>query len=107
MLDGELVFVPGDIPRRGVFAHWGKGSGSAKLELVFPGGRYGIRKRLVSADLIPLTEALPVLLTIEPGERAGRRAGLGMAMYEAVHVAKRRCRRQTSCMTWTSGRPAR
>ena len=42
-----------------------------------------------------------------PGERAGRRAGLGMAMYEAVHVAKRRCRRQTSCMTWMSGRPAR
>ena len=71
VLDGELVFVPGEIPRRGVFAHWGKGSGSAKLELVFPGGRYGIRKRLVSADLIPLAEALPVLLTIEPGEPAG------------------------------------
>jgi hypothetical protein len=72
VLDGELVFVPGEIPRRGVFAHWGKGSGSAKLELVFPGGRYGIRKRLVSADLIPLAEALPVLLSIEPGERVGR-----------------------------------
>jgi hypothetical protein len=72
VLDGELVFVPGEIPRRGVFAHWGKGSGSAKLELVFPGGRYGIRKRLVSADLIPLAEALPVLLTVEPGEPAGR-----------------------------------
>jgi hypothetical protein len=67
VLDGELVFVPGEIPRRGVFAHWGKGSGSAKLELVFPGGTYGLRKRLVSADLIPLAEALPVLLTIEPG----------------------------------------
>ena len=67
-----MVFVPSGIPRQGVFAHWGKGSGSAKLELVFPGGRYGIRKRLVSADLIPLAEALPVLLTIEPGERAGR-----------------------------------
>ncbi len=72
MLDGELVFVPGEIPRRGMFAHWGKGSGSAKLELVFPGGRYGIRKRLVSADLIPLAEALPALLTIDPDERAGR-----------------------------------
>jgi SNF2-related domain/SNF2 Helicase protein/Helicase conserved C-terminal domain len=72
VLDGELVFVPNGIPRRGVFAHWGKGSGSAKLELVFPGGRYGIRKRLVSADLIPLAEALPVLLTVEPGERVGR-----------------------------------
>jgi hypothetical protein len=72
VLDGELVFVPGEIPRRGVFAHWGKGSGSAKLELVFPGGRYGIRKRLVSADLIPLGEALPALLTVDPDERAGR-----------------------------------
>jgi hypothetical protein len=54
VLDGELVFVPGEIPRRGVFAHWGKGSGSAKLELVFPGGRYGIRKRLVSAGRLQL-----------------------------------------------------
>jgi len=72
VLDGELVFVPGEIPRRGVFAHWGKGSGSAKLELVFPGGRYGIRKRLVSADLIPLAEALPALLTTDPGEHTGR-----------------------------------
>jgi superfamily II DNA or RNA helicase len=72
MLDGELVFVPGEIPRRGVFAHWGRGSGSAKLELVFPVGTYGIRKRLMSADLIPLSEALPALLTADPGERAGR-----------------------------------
>ena len=69
MLDGELVFVPGEIPRRGVFAHWGHGTGRAKLELVFPGGTYGIRKRLVSADLIPLAEALPVLLAGDAGER--------------------------------------
>jgi len=72
VLNGELVFVPGEIPRQGVFAHWGKGSGSAKLELVFPGGRYGIRKRLVSADLIPLTEALPALLTADPGQHPER-----------------------------------
>jgi superfamily II DNA or RNA helicase len=72
VLDGELVFVPGEIPRRGVFAHWGRGSGSAKLELVFPRGRDGIRKRLVSADLIPLAEALPALLAVDPDERAGR-----------------------------------
>src|SRR6266851_5637413 len=67
-----MVFVPGEIPRRGVFALWGKGSGSAKLELVFPGGTYGIRKRLVSADLIPLAEALPALLAVDPDEQAGR-----------------------------------
>jgi hypothetical protein len=74
VLDGELVFVPNEIPRRGVFALWGKGSGSAKLELVFPGGSYGIRKRLVSADLIPLAEALPALLVIDPGSRMRRSA---------------------------------
>jgi SNF2-related domain/SNF2 Helicase protein/Helicase conserved C-terminal domain len=73
VLDGELVFVPHEIPRRSVFAHWGRGTGSAKLELVFPGGTYGIRKRLVSADLIPLAEALPALLAADPGEHAGRR----------------------------------
>ena len=69
MLDGELVFVPGEIPRRGVFAHWGRGTGSAKVELVFPGGTYGIRKRLISADLIPLAEALPSLLAVDASER--------------------------------------
>jgi hypothetical protein len=74
VLDGELVFVPNEIPRRGVFAVWGKGSGSAKLELVFPGGSYGIRKRLVSADLIPLAEALPALLLIDPESRMRRSA---------------------------------
>ena len=71
VLDGELVFVPGEIPRQGVFAHWGRGAGRAKLELVFPGGTYGIRKRLVSADLIPLGEALPELLADDAGERLG------------------------------------
>jgi superfamily II DNA or RNA helicase len=69
VLDGELVFVPGEVPRAGVFAHWGRGTGSAKIELVFPGGTYGIRKRLVSADLIPLAEALPALLATDTGGR--------------------------------------
>jgi hypothetical protein len=72
VLDGELVFVPSEIPRRGVFAHWGTGSGSAKLELVFPRGSHDLRKRLVSADLIPLGEALPALLAIGPDEQAGQ-----------------------------------
>ena len=69
VLDGELVFVPGEVPRQGVFAHWGRGTGSAKIELVFPGGTYGIRKRLMSADLVPLAEALPALLAADAGER--------------------------------------
>ena len=74
MLDGELVFVPNEIPRRGVFALWGKGSGSARLELVFPRGGHDLRKRLVSADLIPLAEALPALLVIDQGPRMRRSA---------------------------------
>ena len=69
VLDGELVFVPGEVPRQGVFAHWGRGTGSAKIELVFPGGTYGIRKRLMSADLVPLAEALPALLAADAGKR--------------------------------------
>jgi len=72
VLDGDLVFVPSEIPRRGVFARWGTGSGSAKLELVFPRGNRDLRKRLVSADLIPLGEALPALLAIGPDEQAGQ-----------------------------------
>ena len=72
MLDGELTFIPSEIPRRGVFALWGNGSGSAKLELVFPGGTYGIRKRRVSAEIIPLVEALPALLAIDPGHAGPR-----------------------------------
>ena len=74
VLDGELVFVPSEIPRRGVFALWGTGSGSAKLELVFSRGTYGLRKRLVSANLIPLAEALPALLVIDQGPRMRRSA---------------------------------
>jgi hypothetical protein len=70
VLDGELVFIPNEIPRRGVFASWGRGPGNpvpgnAKVELVFPGGTYGIRKRLVSAEFIPVAEALPLLLSTE------------------------------------------
>ena len=82
MLDGELIFIPNEIPRRGVFALWGNGSGSAKLELVFPGGTYGIRKRLVSADIIPLAEALPALLAIDPSH-----AGLPMRRSARVWAA--------------------
>jgi hypothetical protein len=77
VLDGELVFLPDEIPRRGVFACWGKGPGNpvrgdAKVELVFPGGTYGIRKRMVSAELIPVGEALPLLLSSEDALRVRR-----------------------------------
>ena len=87
VLDGELVFVPGEIPRRGVFALWGQGSGPAKLELVFPGGTYGIRKRLMSAEFIPLAEALPVLLGVDPGEQAGRPMRRSVRVWAAAAAA--------------------
>jgi superfamily II DNA or RNA helicase len=74
VLDGELIFVPDETPRRGAFALWGKGPGAAKLELVFPGGTYGIRKRLVSADFIPLAEALPELLAMDANDPRLRRS---------------------------------
>jgi hypothetical protein len=86
VLDGELIFVPGDIPRRGVFANWGNGSGSARLELVFPGGTYGVRKRLVSAEIIPLAEALPALLAIDPGHAALRRSARVWAAAAAARM---------------------
>ena len=64
-----MVFVPGEIPRQGMFAHWGRGTGATRLERVFPRGTDGIRKRLVAADLIPLAEALPSLLAVDARER--------------------------------------
>ena len=42
------------------------------MELVFPGGTYGIRKRLVSAELIPVAEALPLLLSTDDALRMRR-----------------------------------
>jgi len=85
VLDGEVVFVPGEVPRQGVFAHWGRGTGSARVELVFPGGTYGIRKRLVAADLIPLAEALPALLAVGAPERM-RLSGQAWAAAAAAGV---------------------
>ncbi|MGH3274771.1 MAG: SNF2 helicase-associated domain-containing protein, partial [Streptosporangiaceae bacterium] len=67
MLHGEAVFIPDVIPRRGVFAFWGGSPGPGEVELVFAGGRYGIRKRLVSAHLVPVADALPMLLGVDPG----------------------------------------
>ena len=100
-----MVFVPGEIPRRGVFAHWGKGSGSAKLELVFPGGRYGIRKRLVSADLIPLAEA-HVALEQGPVGRPGRRM-LGRRQPHALPQQPHRFGRPVQALQAQSQRVAR
>ena len=74
------------IPRAG-YSRLGNGSGSAKLELVFPGGTYGIRKRLISAELIPLAEAPPVLLGVDPGEQAGRPMRRSVRVWAAAAAA--------------------
>jgi hypothetical protein len=66
VLDGNAVFMPDDIPRRGVFALWGTGSGTSKVELVFARGADGLRKRLVTASFLSVAEALPELLSIDP-----------------------------------------
>jgi hypothetical protein len=66
VLDSDVIFVPDEVPRRGKFAFWGAGGGSDKVELVFAGGTYGVRKRRVSATFVPVAEALPTLLAIDP-----------------------------------------
>ncbi len=65
VLDGDAVFVPDDVPRRGVLALWGTGSGSGKVELVFTRAG-GLRKRLVTARFLPVADVLPELLSIDP-----------------------------------------
>jgi hypothetical protein len=65
MLDGEAVFMPSEIPRNGMLALWGTGTGPNKIELVFRGGTYGVRKRVVSATLLPVADALPQLLAVD------------------------------------------
>jgi len=59
VLDGNAVFMPDDIPRRGVFALWGTGTGTGKVELVFARGADGLRKRMVTASFLSVAEALP------------------------------------------------
>ena len=87
MLDGDAVFVPGKIPRLGGFAFWGAGPGRDKVELVFSGGTYGVRKRLVPATFVPVAEVLPELVCLDPagpGERGVRRS---VAVWAAAATA--------------------
>jgi hypothetical protein len=49
-----------------MLALWGTGSGSGKVELVFAREPDGVRKRLVTAELVPVADALPALLAIDP-----------------------------------------
>ena len=89
MLDGDAIFVPSKIPRQGKLALWGTGSGSDKIELVFAGGTYGVRKRLVPATLVPVAEVLPLLLAIDPNETSpvGRTSTRSLAVWAAAAAA--------------------
>jgi len=89
VLDGDAIFVPSKIPRQGKLALWGTGSGSDKIELVFAGGTYGVRKRLVPATLVPVAEALPLLLAIDPNETSpvGRTSTRSLAVWAAAAAA--------------------
>jgi hypothetical protein len=88
VLDGELVFVPGEIPRRVCSPTGVAAPDPPKSSWSFPAAPYGIRKRLISADLIPLAEALPSLLAVEDSERtrlssqawAAAAAGVGLSL---------------------------
>jgi superfamily II DNA or RNA helicase len=62
----EATYLPDAVPRRGSFAFWRTGGGPDQVELVFDGGQYGVRKRMVSAHVLPVTAVLPSLLSIDP-----------------------------------------
>src|SRR5260221_5484334 len=62
----EATFLPDAVPRRGSFAFWRTGGGPDQVELVFDGGQYGVRKRMVSAHVLPVEAVLPTLLSTDP-----------------------------------------
>ena len=84
VLDGDVVFVPGELPREGRFAFWGAGPGPDKVELVFPGGTYGVRKRQVTATFVPVAEALPELVSVDLADHGVRRS---VAVWAAAATA--------------------
>ena len=63
MLDGEVLFVPDPLPRRGRLALLG--AGADRLEVVVAGAPYGVRKRSVPATLLPVPQALDRLLAVD------------------------------------------
>jgi hypothetical protein len=72
-----MTFLPAEVPRRGSFAFWRAGGGPEQVELVFEGGQYGVRKRMVSAHVLPVTTVLPELLSIDPnGSHVPRSLGV-------------------------------
>jgi len=89
VLDGDAIFVPDEIPRRGVLALWGTGSGTGKVELVFARGASALRKRLVTARFLSVAEALPELLSIDPNATgpAGQAVRPALGVWAAAATA--------------------
>ncbi|TVT22798.1 DEAD/DEAH box helicase [Amycolatopsis acidiphila] len=58
----RAIFVPSDPPRDGVLALWGDGAGPTPVELVLPRGK-AFRRTKVDAHVVPLAEAIPLLLS--------------------------------------------
>jgi superfamily II DNA or RNA helicase len=89
----EATFLPDAVPRRGSFAFWRAGGGPDQVELVFDGGQYGVRKRMVSAHVLPVATVLPELLSVDPnGSSVPRSLGVwaSAAMAGACLIARGR-----------------
>ena len=71
LLHRELLFVPSDPPRCGNFAFYRRDAppedGDAAIETVLPAGA-SVRRKTVSAGVLTVAEALPVLLAADPAE---------------------------------------
>jgi superfamily II DNA or RNA helicase len=89
VLDSEAIFIPGRVPRESNVAFWGAGTGPDKIEIVVGGGASGVRKRLVSATAVPVAEALPILLSIDPNapDHAGRTVRRTLGVWAAAATA--------------------
>ncbi|WP_442785167.1 DEAD/DEAH box helicase [Amycolatopsis sp. H20-H5] len=84
----QATYVPSDPPRDGVLALWGEGvEGDTPIELVLPVGK-AFRRTKVSADVVPLSRAVPRLLTAE-GELSPAIAAWSAAVNAGVNLIAR------------------
>ncbi|MTD58968.1 DEAD/DEAH box helicase [Amycolatopsis pithecellobii] len=86
-LDTRAIFVPSDPPREGVLALWGDGAGPTKVELVLPKGK-AFGRTEVAAHVLPLTEAIPLLLSA-PAESGPAIAAWSAAVNAALQLIAR------------------
>ncbi len=87
----QAIFVPSDPPRDGVLALWGDGvAGDTAIELVLPAGKENkvFRRTKVDAALVPLSRAIPRLLTAE-GELSPAIAAWSAAAEAGVNLIAR------------------